>query len=745
MNAERPRTAPNGAGGPRRLKKEQSRGPPVSFRRLRTDSVSSNLRINSDAISHSFSAPLTPLQPPGTPFRYKRSDSVHSIGSGRGFVDLLDAQSELKPQGFQTRVRAAGAKDFGEDVADRNIGANAPDVKPSHLEAFFAGGGHAAFEQFGSAPSPDIRRSKLSSGDRVAGSFETGNPYGTLPSHHAPFMNGLAQNPIRPQDERQIRMSRHLSQTGSSGRRQSLSSYIPSAPSTYTAPLPRPQSMHRPTRSGHFAATERRSVSAAPAELPARIDEFGSWSKYSHLLPKSEPEPPPSPSFARDSVLLARSNYSLPSHSRTPDRPYRESRSPDKSGSDSEGSTRHGRVPQAHNGFSQEVNRSAGFQAQAKRQEDMRSVSGGLESLERPEQMEAQRPMTAGTYSPSPRGLHIGNHSQNDGWDTRYSRARGTAPYGRLRLDEIYEHIPTRTSSLVPTSVASTTPTVSSTSSSHFPRPQSRHTPNTSIDLATISSQGSMESKSPTSATADDASSYWTALEDRSPINQKPTRSPTYETATASFQSTFNIDDYLSSDDEFDGVGKDYSRRTRGEDEGQLLFQDSGYGGLQLPGLYDHFPGTDVKMDQRMRTGSNPNSDDALPAVSQVYSQGVDDSSDRQHAQEHEPNFRNSEVSSTADVELATVPREDLATGRKGMTRISALGTAHHGLPSPIAEEREDKVDIRTAIRLRKEAKARKRAEGENTAREKIAVKRKQSAPGMERNQPDEFVLDREG
>ena len=39
----------------------------------------------------------------------------------RGFVDLLDAQCELRPSDFRTRLQASGARDYGEDVADRNL------------------------------------------------------------------------------------------------------------------------------------------------------------------------------------------------------------------------------------------------------------------------------------------------------------------------------------------------------------------------------------------------------------------------------------------------------------------------------------------------------------------------------------------------------------------------------------------------------------------------------------------------
>ncbi|GKT47449.1 uncharacterized protein ColSpa_07630 [Colletotrichum spaethianum] len=64
---------------------------------------------------------------------------MQSTGTGaKGFIDLLDAQSEIKPSGFQNRVKASGARDYGEDVADRNIGENGVDLTSERVQAFYA-------------------------------------------------------------------------------------------------------------------------------------------------------------------------------------------------------------------------------------------------------------------------------------------------------------------------------------------------------------------------------------------------------------------------------------------------------------------------------------------------------------------------------------------------------------------------------------------------------------------------------
>ncbi|KAI1420975.1 hypothetical protein F5Y12DRAFT_718993 [Xylaria sp. FL1777] len=66
------------------------------------------------------SIPAKPTPSPGLVSIY--SDSARSSGNGKtkGYVDLLDAQSMIKPSDFYGRVQATGARNYGEDVADRN-------------------------------------------------------------------------------------------------------------------------------------------------------------------------------------------------------------------------------------------------------------------------------------------------------------------------------------------------------------------------------------------------------------------------------------------------------------------------------------------------------------------------------------------------------------------------------------------------------------------------------------------------
>lgn len=54
-----------------------------------------------------------------------------------GHVDLLDAQGGLKPYDFRSRLHAAGARDYGEDVAERNMGENGVDVRSTAAQEFY--------------------------------------------------------------------------------------------------------------------------------------------------------------------------------------------------------------------------------------------------------------------------------------------------------------------------------------------------------------------------------------------------------------------------------------------------------------------------------------------------------------------------------------------------------------------------------------------------------------------------------
>lgn len=146
---DRPRTAPNGSSGTpakvwatatttfttttttilansgRGAKSSFRRPPPVSLRPPQLVLVTSNISSTVSAAQES-------------PISKARSNSIRSEAGRPGHKDILDAQSELKPADFRARIKATGARDYGEDVADRNIGENGRDVASSPVKAVYA-------------------------------------------------------------------------------------------------------------------------------------------------------------------------------------------------------------------------------------------------------------------------------------------------------------------------------------------------------------------------------------------------------------------------------------------------------------------------------------------------------------------------------------------------------------------------------------------------------------------------------
>lgn len=97
--------------------KREPRRPPVSFRKPST------LSLTQLASAQEASAQRLGEAASETGARRESRDRAGSMSSltKRRSVDLLDAVEELKPLNFRSRVYATGARDYGEDVADRNI------------------------------------------------------------------------------------------------------------------------------------------------------------------------------------------------------------------------------------------------------------------------------------------------------------------------------------------------------------------------------------------------------------------------------------------------------------------------------------------------------------------------------------------------------------------------------------------------------------------------------------------------
>lgn len=78
---------------------------------------------------------------------WKRASAAYSIASmppgyayprTSRYVDLLEAQSGIRPCDFKSRILAVGTRDYGEDVAERNLGQNAADLTNPAVRSYYA-------------------------------------------------------------------------------------------------------------------------------------------------------------------------------------------------------------------------------------------------------------------------------------------------------------------------------------------------------------------------------------------------------------------------------------------------------------------------------------------------------------------------------------------------------------------------------------------------------------------------------
>lgn len=311
-------------------------------------------------------------------------------------------------------------------------------------------------------------------------------------------------------------------------------------------------------------------------------------------------------------------------------------------------------------------------------------------------------------------------------------------------MDEIADVVPVRTSSIRNWSISSTTPTTSDTSSNPSQRPQSRHTADTSVDLRTsFSAKNSSHGSLPSAVGACSVA-----------MSPKVVRSP-----------AFNIDDYISSDDD------DMTpRRPRGEGEEDLLFQDTGYGmnGSLLPGLSDGMPlpGLSSSPPQSQRHLYPPRTSSALSPgyLQNAYGSPTFHSGSNSHMR---PKRYIIDTAAHYDDDVdgdddyiyrdeppplpGLSPMRTSGQNARSMKRFNAVGKMydsrprssssssyhhhshhlhhHRGSEDVIEEERDmSKIDIAAAVRMRKEAKARKRADAA------ASKKRRPSRPRTKRS-----------
>ncbi|KAI3400659.1 hypothetical protein diail_2371 [Diaporthe ilicicola] len=205
---------------PTRPKREPKR-PPVSFRKPSSLASMSTAYQNSAQFGENDGDVNSLL-------RLRRNNgSKSSLGSIKS-KDILDAQDEIRPTDFRSRVHATGSRDYGEDVADRNITRHrngslspTPDAlrtsnrtRSLNSSSFFPRntashhlGQALDFPLKGASSSESAKLNSFSSRNKRRLSLNTYVPSGMVPSH-APIpaatspnlMNGVASKDFAPLD-----------------------------------------------------------------------------------------------------------------------------------------------------------------------------------------------------------------------------------------------------------------------------------------------------------------------------------------------------------------------------------------------------------------------------------------------------------------------------------------------------------------------------------------------------------------
>lgn len=672
--------------------KREPRKPPVSFRK--PSSLVSISAIFHSGEKGSEAGSFVDL-PRG------RCGSMASMSSGRS-RDLLDVQEEIKPVDFRSRVNATGARDYGEDVADRNMcqsqtgdrdGVSSPDLRTRDTA-----GKHTSL-----LPEPSAV------GTRTMSLGPSGFPPHLATGHTTKIRISSPIIEMAALDE--------LKESGSFSRRNnnrlSLSTYIPNGLPTATHfPLPPLASKYDQhsipgLNSARWGSVDRgdksldeKQMGEVPSSDTSSVHRLSGASATHFSHPKG--------SGVRLSHQTFRSSLASSVTSRYPSGEFTPLS-----------------YPRVRNDALTDINNLSDGDNGSPRCSISNSVD---ESRGHPRTMSLGIP-------PVPSGLK------------NIVEIEGQTTHPRSESGRDWE--------LTPSNEGSASSAYNPSYSESSARPQSRHTKATSID----STHGPPSSRK-------SEESY------RSRSHGNYGNSPGWSPATT--QSTvFNIDDYVSSDDESFTTEKKAGQPT-GEGEEDLLFKPSfGITGAALPGLSESINDTPSPLMQDSHsiqtTGECILEDDDdsvgpldieddrvsvdrdLPMTLLRHNKSIPEAEagtgtfGRRSRMVRQASRKTMAIAPTGVSEYFTPPTtggefgvyEELLAPQRGLKRLSAFGTLNgrnflsmdnlNGkfnerndsmTNEPIKEELE-KADYVAAIRLRKESKARKRAEDSKVIQER--------------------------
>ncbi|CAF3621352.1 unnamed protein product, partial [Fusarium graminearum] len=491
---------------------------------------------------------------PSIPTHHRRESSFDSFQNKRNsFVDVLDAQGEFKPSNFRSRVTATGSREYGEDVAERNLGDNGLNLKSAATKALY----------------------RLSGSGRLV-----------LPADEQDYEedDDCAPYPGVPHGDSGTKRD-NWSKSGSSAWRRSYSGPV-------VNDLPRPSKSHlREKRSESPLATlkpaplskqdRRRSFNAfaSPQEeeerpKPRPLSLHQSISSFSYERPQSPPTllPPVSPPASPPPVQRSRPKTS-------------EGRSRRRSFGRVEIDT----VEEDNEDFAPFPSVPSRFRLSEQKSTSYLEPSY---SYDRHDSLNARPESYHGGLALSfPRNdmSQPSRPSSSSSVDKSYNRTRTMTSARSQRLDDINEHIPVRTSSLWRVQPCVTPSTMSSGFSNAFPKSVGQHTPSTSID-ASLPPSIKISPEHEQKKILDDISYYNPGDDDFSADTLVPSRREVERHLGHPMNEGLNLDLYLSDASE-DSMDSFVAWKEKRRNEESLLMKDHyGTTGAGLPGLFEPVP-----------------------------------------------------------------------------------------------------------------------------------------------------------
>lgn len=609
----RPTTAPaSNSGRPSQTstqsRRQSIRDPALSFFRSRTDWLVPS-RSNASNSTHRMTIAHFPK---AEHVVHSRTMSIQSNGSSsvRHFIDILDAQSEFKPTNFHSRVKAAGVREYGEDVAERNLIENGLDLQYFPSSHFY----QSTKEIDEGAPAPVVPRSSALKNELPKKlSHQPGRSFRTmsLKSH----TSGLSRS-FYHESNTSVHSERIQASSALSKRRMTLSSSDMPLATSQSGPRNRSESMYITTNPRDIEFLNALSNQSRPnsrqALDPTELQRKDSYSVTHDKMPDSR-----GPIFRQKKILsnkLTNESHQPLNPVQNPGFAARSQPTLRRSASALESPTSKSFrfdektalstyfISAGENHLSQQIRNSVETHCDSKTATDTmryheKDAAANGEYVAPESSGHSEDPSDEACPPPS---IHTGfrGRLKTRSYDSfsRMGASHASSPSSTEKMEELmYEHMPNQNNEARLWSLGSSNTLPTTVSSIASLGPKMGHTPKASIDTSDSSYMTPLVSKN-------------MRLPNLVPLftSDRPHSSGAADNVDNLHSLLLNMDNSISAPDDNASVSSSPSK-SGSTKEKDLLFRDSGYGKMQLPGLFD-------SLNQSSKSSAPVPSEDAMAA-----------------------------------------------------------------------------------------------------------------------------------